>query len=193
MRKNYFIESERNNTVHGSFYYFEQGFTEEEVNKIIHLGSKHPLEAGIMLGEREGYRKNDVSWIKENEESEWVYDIIAYLAKSANDEMWKFDLCDYQDPLQYTIYDKEGSHYDWHMDLGPSLSNRKLSCVVQLSDSNEYEGGVLELNIGEAILSIPKKKGLVCFFPSFIIHRVTPSVSGTRKSLVAWISGNNFR
>ena len=36
-------------------------------------------------------------------------------------------------------------------------------------------------------------KGLLCFFPSFILHRVTPLSSGTRTSLVTWLCGANLR
>ena len=52
--------------------------------------------------------------------------------------------------------------------LGPGLSNRKLSVVLQLSDPGEYEGGELQINVGGSILSVPKELGLICFFPSFL-------------------------
>jgi PKHD-type hydroxylase len=73
------------------------------------------------------------------------------------------------------------------------MSNRKLSCVVQLSDPSDYEGGELQMNSGAQIISVPREKGLVTFFSSFVLHRVTPVTKGVRKSLVAWISGPNLR
>ena len=51
----------------------------------------------------------------------------------------------------------------------------------------------LEMNPGGGIVSVPKGLGTLCFFPSFLLHRVTPLTSGVRKSLVTWISGANFR
>jgi PKHD-type hydroxylase len=73
------------------------------------------------------------------------------------------------------------------------MSNRKLSCVIQLSDPEDYDGGELQMNMGSQIVSIPKQKGLVTYFSSFVLHRVTPVTRGVRKSLVAWISGPNLR
>ena len=49
------------------------------------------------------------------------------------------------------------------------------------------------MNPGGGIVSVPKVLGTLCFFPSFLLHRVTPLTSGVRKSLVTWISGANFR
>jgi len=107
--------------------------------------------------------------------------------------MWNFDIWGYQDLLQYTKYYGNGGHYDWHADLGPGISNRKLSCVLQLSTPEEYEGGELQMNPGGDIMSVPKGLGTICFFPSFLLHRVTPLTSGTRKSLVTWLCGANLR
>jgi PKHD-type hydroxylase len=51
----------------------------------------------------------------------------------------------------------------------------------------------LEMNPGGNLLTVPRGLGLVCFFPSFLLHRVKPLTSGTRKSLVTWLAGANFR
>jgi len=49
------------------------------------------------------------------------------------------------------------------------------------------------MNIGGSIISVPRQKGLICFFPSFLLHRVTPLTSGIRTSLVTWLCGANLR
>jgi PKHD-type hydroxylase len=118
---------------------------------------------------------------------------MADLCKIANKNMWNFDIWGYQDGFQYTVYYGDGGHYDWHADLGPGISNRKISCVLQLSDPGEYEGGDLQMNPGGNILTVPKGLGTLCFFPSFLLHRVTPLNGGVRKSLVNWFCGANFR
>ena len=46
---------------------------------------------------------------------------------------------------------------------------------------------------GGSILTVPKELGLICFFPSFLLHRVTPLTSGVRTSLVTWLCGANLR
>jgi PKHD-type hydroxylase len=184
----------RNQTNHCNYYYFVNQFTNNEINEIKHLASTLVRQDAV-TGENtvSNYRKSEVSWIDENEDSAWIYDKIAKLAHEANREMWNFDIWGFPDNLQYTIYHGNGGHYDWHLDLGPNISNRKLSMVMQLAGPDEYTGGDLEINVGGAILTVPKEKGLICFFPSFLLHRVTPTTSGTRISLVTWLGGNNFK
>jgi PKHD-type hydroxylase len=179
-----------------NYYYFENGFCEEDTNRIIQLGDSMPKQAALTGVNSDGptdYRTSEISWINDEIAHSWLFDRISDLALVANREMWNFDLYGYQDGLQYTIYYDNDGHYDWHVDLGPGMSNRKLSCVVQLSDPSEYDGGDLQMNNGSNIITVPKKKGLVTFFSSFVLHRVTPVTRGTRRSLVAWISGPNLR
>jgi PKHD-type hydroxylase len=196
MSSNYFISEQRNDVNHLNYYYFSSGFSDFEVEKIKKLGDSRPKERASIGNEGtvSEYRISDIAWINDNEESRWLYTKIADYAKIANKEMWDFDIWGYQDSLQYTnYYGDGGGHYDWHLDLGPGLSNRKLSVVIQLSDPNDYVGGDLEMNVGGSILKVPKEKGLICFFPSFLLHRVTPLSSGTRTSLVTWLCGANLR
>jgi PKHD-type hydroxylase len=181
-----------------NYYYFTDAFTPQELLKIIEIGEKLPITPGTTVGhdneaEVSEYRVSDISWIDETEETAWIYEKIANYAKIANKEMWNFDIWNFQDPLQFTKYYGNGGHYDWHVDLGPGISNRKLSCVLQLSSPEEYEGGVLQMNPGGNTIEVPKGYGTLCFFPSFLLHRVTPLTSGVRKSLVTWLCGANFR
>ena len=195
---NHFLPEHRTNINHMNYYYFTNAFTQEEILKIIEIGENLPITPGTTVGHDNEvgvseYRVSDISWINETEETAWIYEKIANYAKIANKEMWNFDIWDYQDLLQFTKYYGDGGHYDWHVDLGPGISNRKLSCVLQLSSPEEYEGGVLQMNPGGNIIEVPQGLGTICFFPSFLLHRVTPLTSGIRKSLVTWLCGANFR
>jgi PKHD-type hydroxylase len=195
MSSKYFIPEQRNNVNHLNYYYFASAFTESELALIKEIADKIPKERASIgnEGNVSEYRISDIAWINDNNETQWLYSKIADYAKIANKEMWNFDIWGYQDSLQYTKYYGNGGHYDWHADLGPGLSNRKLSVVLQLSDPGEYEGGELQMNVGGSILSVPKELGLICFFPSFLLHRVTPLTSGVRTSLVTWLCGANLR
>ncbi len=192
-----FISLHNTSVNHFNYYYYETPFTPDEIIKIKQIGDGIQKQKAVIGGGNDAkvsdYRKSEISWITENEETEWLYSKLCDYAITANKEMWNFDIWGYQDDLQYTVYHGNGGHYDWHADLGPNISNRKLSCVLQLSDSNEYEGGELQINTGISILTIPKKLGVLCFFPSFLLHRVTPLTSGIRTSLVTWLSGANLR
>jgi PKHD-type hydroxylase len=80
------------------------------------------------------------------------------------------------------------------MDCGPGeLSTRKVSVTVQLSDSDEYEGGDLEFMRGSTAEQAPRGKGVVVIFPSYMLHRVTPITKGIRKSFVIWLGGSHYR
>lgn len=191
-----FIAQHRTQLNHLNYYYYVNAFTDDELNTLIKMANKLPKQSGLIgSGEdskESDYRISDISWIPQNENFAWVYERISDLAIAANAQMWNFDIWGYQDDLQYTVYNGGGGHYDWHADLGPGMSNRKLSCVIQLSNPTDYEGGDLELNNGH-IVQIPKERGLVCFFASFTLHRVTPVTSGKRISLVSWLSGPNLK
>lgn len=195
---NKFVTNQRNNVNHFNYYYFTDVFTEQEIEKIIEIGESQPKIKGTTVAddvtqEVSDYRVSDISWLGNNPTTSWLFDRIADLAIKANSEMWNFDIWDFQDDLQYTSYYGNGGHYDWHADLGVGISNRKLSVVLQLSNPEDYEGGELQMNTGGNIINVPKQKGLICFFPSFVLHRVTPLSSGLRRSLVTWLCGANLR
>jgi PKHD-type hydroxylase len=73
------------------------------------------------------------------------------------------------------------------------MANRKVSIVLQLSKPEDYDGGLLQLNGGNGIIDAPKEYNTLVIFPSFMLHRVTPVITGTRKSLVTWLAGPNLR
>jgi PKHD-type hydroxylase len=193
----FFISKERNNVDHYNYYYFDNVFTDDELTKIHNLAMSYPKLNATTVGEDgvnvSEYRKSTVTWLPDEQRSLWLYDKISELAHTANTNMWNYEIWGYNDQLQYTVYEGNGGHYDWHADLGPTISNRKLSCVIQLSDPDDYEGGDLQLNNGSGVITVEKKKGRIIFFSSFVLHRVTPVTDGTRISLVTWLSGKNLR
>ena len=112
-----------------------------------------------------------------------------------NEKYYRFDLNGY-DMFQYTTYDKDGK-YGWHMDTrldkGNDQQTRKLSMTLLLND--DFEGGDFMINEGseQKPTKVEMKKGRAIFFPSFMIHQVTPVTSGIRKSLVVWVVGPKFK
>lgn len=183
-------------TGENSFATWENGFSDEQLARIIELGDGLPLAPAILgTGAVDaGVRVSETGWIELNSDTVFIYDTLAYIARHLNGEFFDFDLFGFVEHLQYTVYRDNGGHYDWHTDRGDmSLSPRKLSLVLQLSDPSEYEGGDLELLTSTEPTIMKKAKGLVIAFPSFVLHRVTPVTSGVRRSLVVWLSGPKFR
>ncbi|WP_405206491.1 2OG-Fe(II) oxygenase [Aquimarina sp. LLG6339-5] len=188
-----FRESELDN-----WYWFQEALTNDELAKIeaIQEGiSFTKAQVSEKLVDVAFYRKSEVKWFsKETLEHRWLYEKFVNMVTESNRALWNFELTGIFDDLQYTVYNGEGGHFDWHMDIGKGkYSRRKVSITVQLSDPDEYEGGDFEFLIGNEITKLPKKKGCAIVFPSYFLHRVTPVTKGVRKSLVLWVSGQPFR
>ena len=185
-----------------NYYYFKEGFSKEELDKIYADVAFLPFKAGETGASNEHndltVRSSQIKWIYPSQQWEWLYDKLMGMIVEANDTLWNFNLTGVLDAVQYTEYHAtENGHYGWHQDFGPGmLSTRKISVTVQLSDPSEYEGGDLEYFIGgdpNNALKVQKDKGLVFIFPSFMMHRVTPVTKGVRRSFVLWVGGEHYK
>lgn len=185
-----------------NYYWFEEGFTPEELQLVEQQVQEIPFQPGITeaggqdQGEGLEARNSMVKWIPFNAETKWIYDKIGDLALIANRDMFNFQLSHMPEQIQYTeYYGTNKGHYDWHMDIGTEgfMKFRKISVTVQLSGPDEYEGGDLQIwTGGQYPMTAPRGKGNVVIFPSFMMHRVTPVTSGTRKSFVLWLGGGHY-
>jgi len=178
-----------------NFYWFKEGFSSDEIDQINTLSDSYPFERATFVGgDSDDVRKSNIKWLHAHEPTEWIYDRLMACINEANNQLWKFDLHSLHDSIQYTVYEGGGGHYNWHMDIGPdAIAHRKISLVVQLSDSDDYVGGDFEIQTGRGVQSVSRTKGTVALFPSFLFHRVTPVISGTRKSLVLWAGGGHYK
>lgn len=205
MSKDYIFDSGTNEPQ--QWYWFQNALTEEEVDKVIALASELPeSERATTIGSGDGgsVRSSMIKWIPtHNSTWNWLYERMMKLSVEANAELWKFDLRTALESIQYTeYYASENGHYDWHQDIGPGElpSKRKVSITIQLSESDDYEGGDLMIctgSNGSGKLDnneiCPRGKGVGVLFPSYMMHRVTPVTKGVRKSLVLWVGGSSYR
>jgi PKHD-type hydroxylase len=185
-----------------NYYWFEEGFSPEELAFIEQQVLEIPFQQGVTEGGSQDQgdgleaRNSMVKWIPFTMETKWIYDKIGELAMIANRDVFNFKLSHMPEQIQYTeYYGTNKGHYDWHMDIGTQgfMKFRKISVTVQLSGPEEYEGGDLQLwTGGQYPMTAPKGKGNVVIFPSFMMHRVTPVSSGTRKSFVLWLGGGHY-
>jgi len=178
---------------------FNQGLgalTREELDKLERYCDALPLTKAALSGlersdEYNHVRRTRVSSIHQTPEIAWFYDRLVAICRELNRD-YQFDLSDFSEAPQYLAYHHdENGHFDWHVDHG-TAPPRKLSLTLQLSEPSAYEGGDLEFNGGN-IVCAPRDRGAAIAFPSYTLHRVTPVTAGTRKSIVAWITGPNFR
>jgi len=188
-----FLEKNENMT---TYYYYKRFLSDEQIEEIKRVAQNYSIIDGNVSGViNKSYRSSQIRWIPLNKETHPIYETFLNLAKKANQDMWNFTITDMLDELQFTEYRAEDEgHYDWHMDFGGRrTSTRKLSMVVQLTDPEEYKGGKLQFFLNRDIITAPKEKGTVIFFPSYLTHRVTKIEEGTRNSLVCWFHGPPFK
>lgn len=183
-------------------------FTPRQCGRIVDAGLALESAAACLEGEggasidHEEIRRSRTAWLPPDEEHWWVYEKLVKVVERAN-RRYRFDLWGFGEDLQFTTYQSPGDFYSWHQDgLDGTLSVRKLSVVVQLSDPALYEGGELQIfDVAEdadrddldAFHAAASAQGSAVVFPSFEYHRVLPMRAGVRHSLVAWLSGPPFR
>jgi len=186
--------------------YWDDAFNPLEIDTIVKYCEEQGTHMGTTFGSEteeqiKNVRVSNVKFHDKNEKTAWIFDKLNYIIKSINDEYYGFDLNGYS-KFQYTTYnDSENGRYDWHMDTEinsrphnqEDIEIRKLSMTLCLNEN--YEGGYFQINVGKESepLFIQAKKGRAIFFPSFMIHRVTPVTLGTRRSLVVWVLGPKFK
>lgn len=106
---------------------------------------------------------------------------------SANFGYYNFNLNSTKSDCFFARYNS-GMHYQTlHMDCIAGEHQRKLTFTLLLNDN--FVGGDFELLDGSII---EKKKGKLSILPSFLAHKVTPIISGTRYAIFGWFYGPNF-
>lgn len=190
---------------HDDFFVATKFLPPHVVDKIIEYAqSTGKISAARLAGSAEGelneIRRSMTMWMDDYQNSfvKEIYQEFTDAVININNKVFEYNLTGIE-TLQYTEYhhDVKGT-YGWHQDddLRPGHSNsiRKLSFSIVLSDSNEHEGGEFQVKLnGDVNASIPLNKGDAVFFPSCILHQVTPVTKGTRRSLVGWVRGPNWK
>ena len=144
-------------------------------------------------------RNSEVNLHSINKDNQWLFDRLLAVTSLINDTFYNFDLFGF-DHFQYTEYNGVGTKYDYHTDMIFGDHNpvgmevpRKLSFSLILSDSSEYEGGDFELLYTGLPEKLEQKRGRILAFPSYMLHRVTPIINGSRRSIVFWALGPKFK
>jgi len=184
--------------------YWEGFLSPEDMNLILASPVWHELGKGQIGGGSttkgvvdKNIRVTDICWWSTNQENIHIWQKFSNVVSDVNKQFFKYDLTGFYEPAQLGLYTgDEQSHYKWHVD-GSSKDlhvPRKLSMVLMLSDPSEFEGGELQIKTdSDDAITLEQKKGRAWFFPSYILHRVTPVTRGIRRSLVLWVGGPEFK
>jgi len=202
--------------LNNSYWHYEQALTQHELNYLQAVAHSELQTSipGIHLGETENKRESEIAWCTDPRTLQIATSLIYEANRNAG---WWFDL-NIPESAQITQY-FPGGHYDTHSDgktdhiskrrlttekLSPMPLDmtdqpemvglvRKLSLSINLTPQHEYEGGELQLEIGDETHSITGNAGSATIFPSWTNHRVCPITKGERRSLVMWMNGPPIR
>ena len=185
-----------NNTIAIIKNAFDIGFCNNALAKMTNKqrGAVGQFEAGTVV---EQTRKSNVCFVNGIINNTDLFTPLITKVSEINKQYFGFDLNE-PETIQLTEYDSaEQGEYKPHEDdadwvgLVPERFDprgvRKLSVVIQLSDSKSYEGGEL---IIETINSEEKFKlnaGEIILYPSSYLHAVSQVDSGYRVVCVGWI------
>ena len=176
---------------------WKDGFTEEEVDKIVFLEKLMDFTKGRVGVQAKqqldtSTRDSDVCFLTPDENAHWVFDRLANITSRVNYDLFLYDI-ESIETIQFTRY-TEDQFYDWHIDSHNVWLNyeRKISGVVFLDDPDSYEGGELEIitdGSPDRSIKIKPNKGEIAYFASWMPHRALPVTKGTRRTLVFWVQG----
>lgn len=180
------------------YAWWRGAFTDDELNVLQNMARNATIKAQIGGGGsgalNNKVRRSSINWVGNGPDTSWIFRKLGHVAASLNAQFFRFDLTGFGEQLQFTNYDQsELGMYGWHQDYGGQGPSRKLSLVVQLSDPSDYEGGELQIKTGADDHVVLKERGLIVAFASYTLHQVTPVTKGNRQSLVAWVSGPEFK
>ena len=94
-------------------------------------------------------------------------------------------------PPMLTRY-QPGMSYGAHSDaafiqIPPATLRSDLSCTVFLNDPKDYEGGALQISLGDAELTFKLQPGEAIIYPSDTLHQVLPVNRGHRLVAITFI------
>ena len=189
----------------GEWCYFKSYFDRNTCENIIKEGLKIQSQEA-MVGVNDSVRpdtdsrRSKIRFINsDNTDFTPLFDDIWKMAIKANHQWFNFHITRLPF-LQLAEYDSAyKGEYKQHQDVfwinGDPFYHRKLTCVIQLTDPSEYEGGDFEV---VDVTQYPNKEdlrqqGTAIFIPSFILHKANPVTSGVRHSIAAWVEGPKWR
>ena len=179
-----------------NYYYFDSLLTPKEVKDILIICEK--LSSEVIVTDynkpsEDVKRRSTVGYIPINKDTKWIYEKLYHLSEDANQEMgWNFDIEGIDRLIEFSTYTDNGGHYEWHSDISQSNTN-KLSMTVHLSTNEEFTGGKTEFNYGSTIIKPTFNIGDVVISRSYLQQRVTPILTGVRRTLTLNVTGKPLK
>ena len=188
--------------------YIDSYFSNEELDLISFICQEKSLSKSQTVSKKieqnidhYSQRVSSNCFVFNSDKTYWFFEKLNNAIEYVNNIFYGFDLYGYESFQYAEYYGYNNGKYDAHMDLIMSeekpkdlIDTRKLSMSLLLSEPEiDYTGGdfFIHQNINPTKLNL--KKGTIVFFPSFMLHGVSPVTSGVRKSIVVWVEGPKFK
>jgi PKHD-type hydroxylase len=189
----------------GEWCYFKKYFSKETCEKILYDARNIPTQDALVGTNQSEHinsesRRSKIKFIYANDwKFDYLFNDLWKMAMSANNDFFNIHLSRLEF-IQIAEYDASyKGEYKEHHDVfwlnNDPFYHRKLSCIIQLSDANSYDGGDLEITEASTYPN-PKdirEQGTAIFFPSLMRHKANPVTKGTRYSIAAWFEGPKWR
>lgn len=135
-------------------------------------------------------RKGIVTYTDPDSTNEWIHSKLQQLILSTNYNNWHCKITGFDEQMRRMSYGPTDHFNSWHPDYGMGETGfRKLTSIVLLDDVSNFTGGSFQIACWG---DIPLNQGDCVIFPTYIYHRVTPILTGFRRSLVYRATGPHF-
>ena len=182
-----------------SFFWQTELFNQSELDQLQRIAlsstdNAHTVNSEGLDDTDINLRRTRVKWLHLNPDTMWIYTKINQAVSHFNTNFFGFDLQNIEGLQMGNYTSQDQGTYDWHRDDNPKMHCRKLSISILLTHPEDYEGGDLLVNSDrDEVITLPRKRGIISVFPSYMYHKVTPVTKGSRQSLVTWITGPRFK
>lgn len=170
-------------------------FSKEWVERVHKIFEKYPNQQGDSIINGNTIPENYLMKIVLSSKEKQLAEELKHPAKKANESLYGFNVWYESDIIQYTTYNSEKQMcYPIHSDSVWSGKPvvQKLTVVVGLTNSSEYEGGEFVF-LDRRDDPIRLTSGQVIVFPSIVLHEVRPVTKGVRNTLVTWFKGPRWQ
>jgi PKHD-type hydroxylase len=190
--------------MNGEWCYYKKRFSKEQCDFILEEGLKLPAQdATLGVGgesQDNSYRRSKIRFIQQSDSKfQFLFDDIWKMGIEANANWFNFHITRLTF-IQLAEYDEAyQGEYKKHHDVfwmnNDPFYHRKLTCVIQLTNPSEYDGGDFEIfnEQDKPNKEEIREQGSVIFIPSFVEHQATPVIKGKRHSLAVWFEGPKWR
>jgi len=165
--------------------------TAEQVSKINHHFDSAPFKEGVVQADNQvsvnKEAKDNYVMAQTSPQYRKCIDLVQKAFQNLADFSTTYVLKEMTVPI-FTEY-REGGFYKPHIDdltIGGVKTHH--SMTLFFSEPDEYEGGELVLGMGDREYSLKPPAGTILVYPTGLMHKINPVISGKRRVALMWAS-----